>query len=222
MVAKTNDLDELTGGKAMSESATADVARQNVDAVQRCYAAVGRGDIPAVLDLLADDVEWTLQGPPAIPFAGTRHGKTGAAQFFTLVGGALEFHQFEPREIVAQGDTVVAIGYEHSLVKPTGRSLRQEWVHVYTLREGKIAGAGLDVFEQEPVDPDNPILTLDNVIVSPHALCWTYELSQRSGASIARSVLAVAHGEPPEFVVNRDAIETPQVQAKLRRFRADA
>lgn len=90
------------------------------------------------------------------------------------------------------------------------------------LKQGAIAGAGLDVFEQEPVDPDNPILRLDNVIVSPHALCWTYELSQRSGASIARAVLAMAHGEPPEFVVNREAIDTPLVQAKLRRFRTDA
>lgn len=90
------------------------------------------------------------------------------------------------------------------------------------LRQGAIAGAGLDVFEQEPVDPANPILTLDNVIVSPHALCWTYELSRRSGGSIARAVLAMAHGEPPEFVVNRDAIETPLVQAKLRRFQANA
>lgn len=139
MTVRIGDLDEMMEGKAMSKPAAADVARQNVDAVQRCYAAVGRGDIPAVLDLLTDDVEWTLQGPPAIPFAGTRRGKGGVAEFFSLVGGALEFHQFEPREFVAQGDAVVAIGYEHSIVKPTGLTLRQEWVHVYTLKDGKIA-----------------------------------------------------------------------------------
>ena len=139
MTVRIGDLGEKTEGKAMSEPAAADVARRNVDAIQRCYAAVGRGDLPAVLDLLADDVEWTLQGPPAIPFAGTRRGSAGVAEFFSLVGGALEFHQFEPREFVAQGDTVVAIGYEHSLVKPTGRTFQQEWVHVYTVRDGKIA-----------------------------------------------------------------------------------
>ena len=130
---------EMTEGTAMSEPAATDVVRQNVDTVQRCYAAVGRGDIPAVLDLMTDDVAWTLQGPPAIPFAGTRRGKAGVTEFFSLVGGTLEFHQFEPREFVAQSDTVVAIGYEHSVAIPTGRTLRQEWVHVYTVRDGKIA-----------------------------------------------------------------------------------
>lgn len=88
------------------------------------------------------------------------------------------------------------------------------------LREHRIAGAGLDVFEQEPVDPANPILTLENVIVSPHALCWTDELARRSGASVMGSVLAVAAGRAPEYVVNREAIESPRVREKLRRYQA--
>ncbi len=113
--------------------------RTNVDVVQKTYEAVGRGDIPAVLDLLTDDVEWTLQGPSAIPFAGTRHGREGVAEFFSLLGETIEFQQFEPREFVAQGDTVAVVGYERNLIKPTGRTFEQEWVHVYTLRDGKIA-----------------------------------------------------------------------------------
>ncbi len=113
--------------------------RTNVDVVQETYEAVGSGDIPAVLDLLTDDVEWTLQGPSVIPFAGTRRGREGAAEFFSLVGENLEFEHFEPREFVAQGDTVAVLGYERSLIKPTGRTLEQEWAHVYTLRDGKIA-----------------------------------------------------------------------------------
>jgi len=111
----------------------------NVGVVQQGYEALGRGDIPALLDLMADDVEWTLQGPPVIPWAGTRRGREGVAKFFSLLGETLEFEQFEPREFVAQGDTVVVLGYERSLVKPTGRTFGQEWAHVYTLRDGKIA-----------------------------------------------------------------------------------
>ncbi len=113
----------------------------NLGVVQQIYAAVGSGDIPALLSLLTDDVEWTLQGPSLIPWAGTRRGREGVAEFFSLLGETLEFEQFEPREFVAQGDTVVVLGYERSLVKPTGRTFEQEWAHVYTLKDGKIAKA---------------------------------------------------------------------------------
>ena len=113
--------------------------RTNAEVVQETYEALGRGDIPALLDLLTDDVEWALQGPSVIPFAGTRYGREGVAEFFSLVGENLEFQEFEPREFVAQGDTVVVLGFERSLVKPTGRTFEQEWAHVYTLRDGKVA-----------------------------------------------------------------------------------
>ena len=113
--------------------------RTNADVVQQGYEAFGRGDIPALLDLLTDDVEWTLQGPSVIPFAGTRHGHEGVAEFFSVLDETLEFEQFEPRDFVAQGDTVVVVGIERSLSKATGRTIEQEWAHVNTLRDGKIA-----------------------------------------------------------------------------------
>ncbi len=110
-----------------------------MEVVQETYEAVGRGDIPALLDLLTDDVEWTFQGPSVIPFAGTRRGREGVAEFFSLVGENLEFERFEPREFVAQGDTVVVLGFERSRIKPTGRTFEQEWAHIYKLRDGKVA-----------------------------------------------------------------------------------
>ena len=111
----------------------------NLDVVQQAYAAFGQGDIPALLEFLTDDVKWTMQGPSVIPWSGTRHGREGVAEFFSLVGETIEFEQFEPREFLAQGDTVVVLGYERSRVKATGRTFEQEWAHVYTLRNGKIA-----------------------------------------------------------------------------------
>jgi ketosteroid isomerase-like protein len=122
----------------MSEKMNVEVA-QNVDVVQQGYEAFGRGDITAVLELLTDAVEWTEQGPSVIPFAGTFRGREGIAEFFTLLDETLEFEQFEPRKFVGQGDTVVVVGYERGLVKPTGRTFEHEWAHVYTLRDGKIA-----------------------------------------------------------------------------------
>ncbi len=114
-------------------------ARTNVEVVQETYEAVGRGDIPALLDLLTNDVEWTFQGPSVIPFAGTRRRREGVAEFFSLVGENLEFERFEPREFVAQGETIVVLGFERSRIKPTGRTFEQEWAHVYKLRDGKVA-----------------------------------------------------------------------------------
>ena len=115
--------------------------RTNAEVVQQGYEAFGRGDIPAILDLLRDDVEWVQQGPSVIPFAGTRHGHEGVAEYFSLLDEHLEFEQFEPREFVAQGDTVVVVGFEHSVSKATGHTIETEWAHVYTLRDGKIAKA---------------------------------------------------------------------------------
>ena len=74
------------------------------------------------------------------------------------------------------------------------------------LQERKIAGAGLDVFEQEPPDADEPLLALDNVIVTPHALCWTDQLFAGSGAADVRAVMAVMTGRVPNGIVNRDVV----------------
>jgi uncharacterized protein len=125
--------------KARDRSKCVMSERTNTDVVQQGYEALGRGDIPAILDLLTDDVEWIQQGPSVIPFAGTRHGHEGVAQYFSLLDENLEFEQFEPREFVAQGDTVVVVGFERSVSKATGHTIEQEWAHVYTLREGRIA-----------------------------------------------------------------------------------
>jgi phosphoglycerate dehydrogenase-like enzyme len=102
---------------------------------------------------------------------------------------------------------------ELALMKPTaylintGRGQIVDEPALYAaLAEGRIAGAALDVFEQEPVSPDNPILKLENVIVSPHSLCWTDECYRGIAESAFRSVVAVAAGRRPENLVNPAAL----------------
>jgi phosphoglycerate dehydrogenase-like enzyme len=73
---------------------------------------------------------------------------------------------------------------------------------IETLRAGRIAGAGLDVTEQEPIQPDNPLLAMDNVIITPHALCWTDECFHDIAATALRSIVDVSHGRRPAHVVN--------------------
>jgi D-3-phosphoglycerate dehydrogenase len=77
---------------------------------------------------------------------------------------------------------------------------------------GQIQGAGLDVFEQEPVPVDDPILKLDNVILAPHALCWTDECFRLNGRAAIMSLLDVARGVIPTHVVNREALNHPRLQ----------
>ena len=77
------------------------------------------------------------------------------------------------------------------------------------LREDRIAGAGIDVFEREPPDAEDPLLTLDNAIVTPHALCWTDQLFAGSGAADVRAVMAVMEGRVPDGIVNRDVVGRP-------------
>ena len=80
----------------------------------------------------------------------------------------------------------------------------------------RIAGAGLDVFEVEPTPADNPILRLDNVIVAPHALCWTDELFGNIARTAIGALLAVRAGRRPEFLVNPAALSHPRAQAWLK------
>ncbi len=88
------------------------------------------------------------------------------------------------------------------------------------LRMRRIAGAALDVFEQEPIDPNDPILKLDNVIVTPHALGWTDEWIRLTGRSALGGILDVAGGREPPHIVNRQVLETRGFQEKLALYAA--
>jgi phosphoglycerate dehydrogenase-like enzyme len=88
------------------------------------------------------------------------------------------------------------------------------------LQEKRIAGAGLDVLEAEPPDPNDPILKLDNVILTPHALCWTDQCFAGNGAADVKAVLDIQHGREPRVVVNRAVLETADWKRRLADYRA--
>jgi phosphoglycerate dehydrogenase-like enzyme len=87
------------------------------------------------------------------------------------------------------------------------------------LASGRIAGAALDVFDQEPTDPADPLFALDNVIVTPHALCWTDQCFAGNGAADIRAVLDIQHGRIPRGIVNRTVLEKPNFRRKLEEYR---
>lgn len=86
---------------------------------------------------------------------------------------------------------------------------------VAALQAGTIAGAALDVFEDEPVPTDDPLVQLENVILSPHSLAWTDELYQDNGVGACENILSVLQGQVPRFSVNRAVADRPGFQAKL-------
>lgn len=87
---------------------------------------------------------------------------------------------------------------------------------VDALREGRIRGAGIDVFEQEPPDPADPLLRLDNVILSPHGLCWTDECFSGIARQACQSLVDVAGGRVPEALVNRSVLDRPRFRSRLQ------
>jgi len=108
------------------------------EVVQAAYAAFGRGDVPAILALVGDPVEWKFCGPKALPYTGTFRSKAAVAKWFASIPEVDEVLAFEPREFIASGDKVAVLGWERSRTRPGGKVFESEWAHVFTVRDGRI------------------------------------------------------------------------------------
>ncbi len=107
--------------------------------VQGLYAAFGRGDVPFILANVDGSVEWVSTGDSdVIPWGGARRGQQGALSYFQSIGGNLEFESFEPNQFAADGEFVFVRGRTVAKVKPTGRRFDSEWLHVFTIADGRV------------------------------------------------------------------------------------
>jgi ketosteroid isomerase-like protein len=107
--------------------------------VQDLYQAFGRGDVPAILEFIAEDVDWEFVGSPNLSYAGRRRNRREVQDFFGAVAGSDKIHAFEPREFIDGGEHVTVLGWESSTALETDTKFETEWVHVFTVRNGKIA-----------------------------------------------------------------------------------
>ncbi|MGB8112924.1 MAG: NAD(P)-dependent oxidoreductase [Candidatus Sulfotelmatobacter sp.] len=89
---------------------------------------------------------------------------------------------------------------------------------IHSLQTGVIAGAALDVFEQEPLENDSPLLQLDNVILTSHSVGWTEELFRDMGRIDCQGAIAISRGQAPHHIVNREVLGRPGFRKKLERF----
>jgi phosphoglycerate dehydrogenase-like enzyme len=87
------------------------------------------------------------------------------------------------------------------------------------LKQNVIAGAGLDVFEVEPPSESNPLFSMEKVVATPHNIAWTDQLAIGMGRSAFGSIKKISQGEIPDFIVNKDVIQTTQFREKLARVR---
>jgi ketosteroid isomerase-like protein len=111
----------------------------NKQIVQDAYAHFAKGNIPALLNNLTDDVIWTTPGPKSIiPWVGIHKGKQQVAEFFKLINENIEFLKFEPKEYITEGDKVVVLGHWEAKSKKSGKTGGSDWTMVFTLKNGKV------------------------------------------------------------------------------------
>src|SRR5919204_6924108 len=112
---------------------------QNTQVVKDAYAAFGRGDIQTLLTYLADDIVWNaVYGTGShVPTSGERRGKAAVAGFFKQVAENVNFSRFEPKEFIATGDKVVALGH-YTATTPINKHFDSDFAMVFTIRDGKV------------------------------------------------------------------------------------
>ena len=112
--------------------------QENTALVQQAYDYFLSGDIPALLDLLSEDVEWIVPEVEGVPGRGIWHGREQVGQFFQTLNDTQQAQQFELRGFVAQDDTVAAMGHYGWHVRSTGREWESDFVHLLTVRDGEV------------------------------------------------------------------------------------
>jgi steroid delta-isomerase-like uncharacterized protein len=111
----------------------------NIAHIQSMYDAFGRGDVAAIIAGVTSDIDWQTVGRQKdFPTLGARKGAAQVQEFFQLVAEHEDFSDFTPREFYAAEDKVFVLGSYNLKLKKTGKPIASEWVHVFTLKNGKV------------------------------------------------------------------------------------
>ncbi|MCJ7634414.1 D-glycerate dehydrogenase [Candidatus Bathyarchaeota archaeon] len=93
------------------------------------------------------------------------------------------------------------------LINTSRGAVVDEQALVNALQENRIAGAALDVFEKEPIDMDNPLIKLNNVVIVPHIASASIETRTSMAELVARNIVAALKNETPPTLVNKEVLK---------------
>jgi ketosteroid isomerase-like protein len=111
----------------------------NIKLVRTAYEAFGRGDIPAVLEVIDDDCDWGVEASSQLaPYYGSRHGKGEILAFFQELASTFEVERFEPTAIAGDGEDVLAVVAYAIKSNATGKSGTMNIHHHFKVVDGKL------------------------------------------------------------------------------------
>jgi uncharacterized protein len=117
------------------------MSNANITLVQSLYAAFQRGDIGTIVAAALPDTVWHAHGRTKDhPALGVHKGPQGVEKFFRIVGETQDVTVFTPREFYAADDKVFVRGNYAWTMRKTGKPVSSEWLHMFTIRDGKLAG----------------------------------------------------------------------------------
>ncbi len=112
---------------------------ERIRLVQEVYAAFSRGDIDSILGKLSEDVVWSEPENPFNPAGGTRRGHKGFLEWIRIGHEAEEIELLEPRRFLVDQSGVAVAGHMRCRVRATGRMYESDFVHLLTMRGGRIS-----------------------------------------------------------------------------------
>lgn len=111
-------------------------SNSNIDLIRSAYEALSRGDIPAVLGIMDEDIEW--HEAEGFPYGGTYRGPDAVLNnVLVKLGDEWDGFQVIPDEYIDGGDTVAVLGQYSGTYHQTGKSMRSPFAHVWKIRNGK-------------------------------------------------------------------------------------
>ena len=178
----------------------------------RTLGVIGVGNIGAEIFRLAQPFDMRLLGcDPNVPQSSVNALNVTITDMDTLLR---ESDFVSVNTLLDESTRGLISAREFGLMKPSAYFINtsrgpvvDEAALTETMKNKRIAGAAIDVFEQEPLSPDNPLLKMDNVILAPHAICHTDECMRILGERAFQAAVDLCHDRKPGHLVNLEVLE---------------